>query len=96
MHAPQALTDFGRIHGDGCDVTVVTRQPMQVPPHAHPTTNHVLVTEGALFLMMEGHEHVVRKGEWCVIPANVEHAERFEEKTSAVIFWLAEPPAPGA
>ncbi|HQU89005.1 MAG TPA: cupin domain-containing protein [Denitromonas sp.] len=88
MHAPDALTALGRISSEACDVTVVTREIMQVPPHSHDTTNHVLVTEGCLWLTMAGIEQPVRPGQWCCIPAGTEHAERFAERTSAVVFWL--------
>jgi quercetin dioxygenase-like cupin family protein len=88
MHAPEALTALGRITSERCDVTVVTREPMVVPPHAHDTTNHVLVTEGCLWLTMGGAERPVHAGDWCCIPAGTEHAERFAERTSAVVFWL--------
>jgi quercetin dioxygenase-like cupin family protein len=37
---------------------------------------------------MDGAEQAVHHGEWRTIPAGVEHAERFEEETSVVVFWL--------
>ena len=88
MHAPDALTALGRIKGEHCDVTVVTREPMSVPAHTHDTTNHVLVTEGCLWITLNGTERAVRPGEWSCIPAGVEHAERFEERSSVVVFWV--------
>jgi quercetin dioxygenase-like cupin family protein len=49
---------------------------------------HVLVTEGCLWLTMDGAERAVRPGEWCCVPAGTEHTERYAKPTSAVVFWL--------
>lgn len=87
-HIPSALLDLGKLSTDSADVTVATRENVGSPLHAHPTTNYVTVTEGILYLTMDGTERAVGPGEWCVIPANAEHAERFEAKTSVVVFWV--------
>lgn len=47
-----------------------------------------MVSEGTLYLTLEGVETPVRAGDWCTIPAGAEHAERFEEATSVVVFWV--------
>ncbi len=87
-HIPAALLALGKLSTAICDVTFGTRERLQVPTHSHPTTNHVVVTEGTLHLTLEGVETAVRTGDWCTIPAGAEHAERFDEATSVVVFWV--------
>ena len=87
-HIPAALLGLGKLSSEAGDVTVATRENVSTSPHAHPTTNYVTVTEGVLYLTMHGEERAFRPGEWCTIPANTEHAERFVEKTSVVVFWV--------
>jgi quercetin dioxygenase-like cupin family protein len=87
-HIPAPLLALAKLRAETCDVTFGTREHQQTPPHSHPTTNHVLVSEGTLYLTLEGVETPVRAGDWCTIPAGAEHAERFEEATSVVVFWV--------
>lgn len=87
-HIPEALLGLGKISDDNCDVTVATRENISSPLHTHPTTNYVTVTEGTLHLTLEGVERAVPAGEWCMIPAGAEHAERFTDKTSVIVFWV--------
>jgi len=90
-HIPAALLALGKFSSSQGDVTVATREHTSTPQHTHPTTNYVSVTEGTLFLTLNGVEQQVGPGQWCAIPAGAEHAERFEEKTSVVVFWLKTP-----
>ncbi|WP_084199226.1 cupin domain-containing protein [Noviherbaspirillum autotrophicum] len=87
-HIPAPLLGLGKLSSEAGDVTVATRENVSTAVHTHPTTNYVTVTEGVLYLTLHGVEQVVRPGEWCVIPAHAEHAERFVEKTSVVVFWI--------
>ncbi|QDZ29498.1 cupin domain-containing protein [Noviherbaspirillum sp. UKPF54] len=87
-HIPAALLGLGKLSSEAGDVTVATREGVSTQPHTHPTTNYVTVTEGTLYLTLDGAERAVRPGEWCTIPANTEHAERFVEKTSVIVFWV--------
>ena len=87
-HIPPALLGLGKLSSEAGDVTIATRENISTPLHTHPTTNYVTVTEGVLHLTLNGVEKEVRQGEWCVIPALAEHAERFVEKTSVVVFWI--------
>ena len=87
-HVPQELLNLGKLSNDRCDVTVATRENLTTPLHRHPTTNFVTVTEGTLYLTLGGVERPVCPGEWCAIPAEAEHAERFTDKTSVVVFWV--------
>lgn len=90
-HLPEALLKLGKITAENCEVTVGIRENLSVPPHSHATDNYVLVSAGTLYLTQDGIERAVSAGEWCVIPAGSEHAERFVEKTSVVVFWVIKP-----
>lgn len=89
-HIPAALLNLGKLSSSQGDVTVATREHLGTAPHTHPTTNYVTVTEGVLYLTLNGVEQSILPGEWCTIPAGAEHAERFEDKTSVVVFWVKE------
>lgn len=87
-HLPEALLNIGKISAENCDVTCGIRENLSVPAHTHPTDNYVLVSAGTLFLTLDGKEKAVSAGEWGIIPAGTEHAERFVEKTSVIVFWV--------
>lgn len=87
-HIPTALLGLGKLSSEAGDVSVGTRENVSTPMHSHPTTNHVVVTEGTLYLTLNGAEQAIKPGQWCTIPAHAEHAERFVEKTSVVVFWI--------
>lgn len=90
-HIPDALLGLGKIKSDKCDVTVAIREASSTPTHIHPTTNYVMVNEGILYLTLDGIERKICTGEWCLIPAGTEHAERFAAKTSVIVFWINDP-----
>lgn len=87
-HLPEILLGIGKISADNCEVTCGIRENLSVPSHTHATDNYVLICEGVLYLTLDGQEKTVTTGEWCMIPAGTEHAERFVEKTSVIVFWL--------
>ena len=87
-HIPEALLALGKISEENCDVSVGIRENISTPLHSHPTTNYVTVSEGTLYLTLDGVERPVRPGQWCSIPAGAEHAERFAGKTSVIVFWV--------
>lgn len=60
----------------------------QIEPHQHNTDNYGIITRGQLFLTMN--EEVIRfgVGDWYHVPANTEHAARFEEETDEIEFWF--------
>ncbi|MBI2381827.1 MAG: cupin domain-containing protein [Gammaproteobacteria bacterium] len=87
-HVPDALLALSRLETPGCDISFAARENLVVPAHRHDTSNHVLVSEGVLYLTLDGVERPVRAGQWCTIPAGAEHAERFEERTTLLVFWL--------
>ncbi len=59
-----------------------------IPMHTHNTDNHGVITKGELILTMGGKEHRFAEGDWYHIPANVEHAARFEVETDEIEFWF--------
>ena len=87
-HLPDALKDVGKVTSEVCDITFGTKSPCEVPTHTHPTTNYGVITEGTLYLTMDGKEKAYHSGDWFCVPAQTDHAERFEEDTSVVVFWL--------
>lgn len=87
-HIPQALLDLGKLTADNCEVSVATRENLSSALHTHDTTNYVLVSAGCLYLTIDGAERAVLSGQWCMIPAGSEHAERFSAKTSVLVFWV--------
>ena len=87
-HLPEAVRALAKVEAAHCDVSFGTREPCLVPEHTHPTTNYGTVTEGCLWLTLDGEERPYRKGDWFHVPADAPHIERFEETTSVVVFWL--------
>lgn len=61
----------------------------KIPPHSHDTDNHGVITKGELILTMNGKEEKIGLGQWYHVPANVEHAARFEVETDEVELWFA-------
>ena len=87
-HIPEALLALGKFTSEAADITVGTRENLVVPAHSHPTSNYVVVTAGRLYLTLNEVEQELLPGDWALIPAGADHAERFEEKTSVIVFWL--------
>ena len=87
-HIPDTLLNLSKITSEHCDVTFATREHLTREPHTHPTPIYVMVTEGTMFVASGGEEKAFHAGDWCAIDAGVEHAERFAEKTSTVVFWV--------
>lgn len=87
-HLPDAIRQLAKIEAPHCDVSFSTREPCTVPEHTHTTTNYGTITEGYLFLTLNGEERTYGKGDWFHVPANAPHIERFEQTTSVVVFWI--------
>lgn len=87
-HLPQALKMIGKVSSEFCDVTFGTKPPCNLASHTHPTTNYGVITQGTLYLTQGGEEKAYGCGDWFHVPAGEEHAERFEEDTSVVVFWV--------
>ncbi len=81
--------DAYRLAADRCEVLFASYPAgTTIEPHTHPTRNVGVITEGELFLSVDGKERRYGVGEWYRIDANVEHAARFEVDTSEIEFWF--------
>jgi len=59
-----------------------------IDPHAHPTRNVGVITEGELWLTIGGCESRYGPGDWYRVAADQEHSARFEVDTSEIEFWF--------
>ena len=83
--------DAHKLEAKGCDVLFASYPAGTViPPHAHDTDNHGMITRGELILTMNGTKRKVGTGEWYHVPANVEHSAEFEAETDEIEFWFHE------
>lgn len=81
--------DAYRLAGQGCEVLFASYPAgTDIEPHTHPTRNVGVITEGELFLTMDGEERRYGVGDWYFVDANAEHAARFEVDTSEIEFWF--------
>ncbi len=87
-HLPDAIRQLAKVETEHCDVSFGTREPCTVAEHTHETTNYGTITEGCLFLTLNGEERAYGKGDWFHVPADAPHIERFEQTTSVVVFWI--------
>ena len=60
----------------------------EIPPHTHDTDNHGVITKGELILTINGTTSKIGIGQWYHVPANVEHAARFDVETDEIEFWF--------
>lgn len=59
-----------------------------IEPHQHDTENHGIITQGALYLTVNGKEKKYSVGEWYHVSAHVKHSAHFEEDTSEIELWF--------
>jgi quercetin dioxygenase-like cupin family protein len=59
-----------------------------IAAHTHETENVGIITKGSLLLVLDGKESKYEFGDWYHVPANAEHAARFEEESSEIVFWF--------
>ncbi len=59
-----------------------------IDAHSHPTRNVGVITEGELFLTVDGTENRYGPGDWYRVEANETHSARFEVETSEIEFWF--------
>ena len=59
-----------------------------IEPHTHDTKNCGVITEGELFLTVDGDERRYGPGDWYYLDAEQEHAARFDVETSEIEFWV--------
>jgi quercetin dioxygenase-like cupin family protein len=81
--------DAHRLAADGCEVLFASYPAGTViDPHDHDTDNVGVITRGELILIMGGGETTYGPGDWYHVPADEEHAARFETETSEIEFWF--------
>lgn len=92
----RALPDFEgpfdahRLAADGCEVLFASYPAgTTIEPHTHPTRNVGIITEGELFLTVDGVESRYGVGDWYYLDAGQEHSARFEVVTSEIEFWFS-------
>lgn len=81
--------DAFRLAADGCQVLFASYPPGTViEPHSHETENCGVITEGELFLRVDGSERRYGPGDWYHLAPGQLHSARFEVRTSEVEFWF--------
>lgn len=92
----RALPDFDgpfdahRLAADGCEVLFASYPAgTRIEPHTHPTRNVGVITEGELFLTVDGVESRYGVGDWYYLDAEQPHSARFEVATSEIEFWFS-------
>ena len=72
-----------------CDVLFASYPAgTEIPPHVHDTDNHGIITKGELLLTIDGITQKIGAGQWYSVPADVEHAARFDVETDEIEFWF--------
>ena len=97
-HFPKLLRDLPKFEGpfdafklaaQDCDVLFASYPAnTTIPEHNHETENVGVITQGELFLTVDGKETRYCPGDWYHVSAKTMHAARFEEETSEVEFWF--------
>ena len=81
--------DAHKLEAVGCDVLFASYPPgTTIATHTHDTENVGIITKGSLLLNLRGKESKYEVGDWYHVPANAEHAARFEEESSEIEFWF--------
>lgn len=81
--------DAYKLKAEGSDVLFASYPSgTSIPPHTHETDNYGVITRGELILTMNGETTRVGVGGWYFVPANTEHAAKFEVETDEIEFWF--------
>jgi quercetin dioxygenase-like cupin family protein len=81
--------DAHKLEAVGCDVLFASYPAgTAIAAHTHETENVGIITNGSLLLSLDGKESKYEVGDWYHVPANAEHAARFEEESSEIEFWF--------
>ncbi len=81
--------DAYKLQAGDCEVLFASYPAgTSIPPHSHDTDNHGVITRGELILTMSGETRRFGSGDWYHVPANTEHAARFEVETDEIEFWF--------
>jgi quercetin dioxygenase-like cupin family protein len=82
--------DAYRLRAVQCDVLFATYPSGTViEPHRHDTNNVGVITKGQLRLTIDGSEALYGPGDWYHVPAQIEHAARFDIDSAEIEFWFA-------
>ena len=85
--------DAFKLQANDCDVLFASYPAgTSIEAHHHETENVGVITQGELFLTVEGKEKRYGPGDWYQVAANVVHAARFEVETSEIEFWFRAAP----
>lgn len=81
--------DAFKLEAENCDVLFASYPAgTDIPPHEHETDNYGVITKGQLILIVGDNVQKFGVGEWYHVPANVEHAAKFEVETDEIEFWF--------
>lgn len=81
--------DAFKLEAEDCDVLFASYPAgTDIPPHEHETDNYGVITKGQLVLIIGDNVQKFGVGEWYHVPANVEHAAKFEVETDEIEFWF--------
>ena len=82
--------DAFRLAASGCEVLFASYPAgTTIDPHSHETENCGVITEGELFLTVDGVERRYGPGDWYHLAPGQPHSARFEVATSEIEFWFA-------
>ena len=81
--------DAYQLNANNCEVLFASYPAgTEIKSHAHPTENCGVITQGELFLTVDGTERRYGPGDWYHLAPEQEHSARFEVKTSEIEFWF--------
>ena len=81
--------DAFKLEAENCDVLFASYPAgTDIPPHEHETDNYGVITKGQLVLIVGDNVQKFGVGEWYHVPANVEHAAKFDVETDEIEFWF--------
>ena len=81
--------DAHKLEAEGCDVLFASYPAgTTIPAHQHDTENVGIITKGSLLLELDGKQTRFSVGDWYHVPANADHAARFEGESSEIEFWF--------
>jgi quercetin dioxygenase-like cupin family protein len=81
--------DAHKLTAEGADVLFASYPAgTAIPTHTHDTDNHGMITKGELQLTMEGVTTIIKTGQWYHVPAQTEHAAKFDIETDEIEFWF--------
>ncbi len=83
--------DAHRLAAPGCDVLFASYPAgTHIAAHRHATDNVGVITRGELILTLDGREQHYGPGQWYRVPAEAEHAARFEVDSAEIELWFKE------